>query len=233
MKIAICDSNKVFSNQLKHILYNYANSRRIDLLVEIFESGEALLKTENQYLLIFLEYSLSGIDGLKTAKILRKEHNDSKIIFISQNTDFVLEAFKVNPYRFLTKPLCQNTLYNELNDFFNNKNTHYPLWINDGNNTFCFSTNDISYIEANNKYCYIHLLDSVILAKKTMARVFEVLPKFHFQKINRAYIVNMNYINRYNNDYIFLKNGENLHITRTYYKIFKENFFEYLKPKII
>jgi len=99
--------------------------------------------------------------------------------------------------------------------------------------TVCLNSEEIFYIEASNKHCLIHLKNEIILCKKTMARVSEVLPKIHFQKINRAFIINLNCIDKYNSDSVFLKNGENLHITRTYYKSFKQNYFEYLKPKII
>ena len=66
-----------------------------------------------------------------------------------------------------------------------------------------------------------------------MARVFEALPKIYFLKINRSFIVNLGFINKYNTESVFLKNGEDLHITRTYYKNFKENYILYSSPKII
>jgi len=91
----------------------------------------------------------------------------------------------------------------------------------------------ILYLEANNKYCYIHLENETILCKKTMARVFDALPKIYFQKINRAFIVNLNAINKYNAQNVDLKNGETLHITRTYYKNFKQEYLNFFNPKIL
>ncbi len=233
MRIAICDTNNAFAEYLKHKIYFYSNRYKLDFVIDIFISGENLLKSKQRYSLIFMEYSLLGINGLETAKLLRKNNIHSKIIFISQNTDFVFEAFCVSPFRFLKKPISEGSLYETLDDYFSENSTHYTLWINDGINTVCINTNEIVYLEANNKYCFIHLNNKTILCKKTMARVFEGLPKLHFQKINRAFIVNFDAIKKYNSENVALKNGETLRITRTYFKNFKQNYREYILPKII
>ena len=233
MRIAICDTNEIFTDYLKHKLYFYSNKYKLDFVIDIFKSGEDLLKTPQKYSLIFMEYELSGINGLETAKLLRKNNIISKIIFISQNTDFVFETFIVSPYRFLIKPLHEQSIYKTLDDYFQENGTHYNLWIADGVNTVCLNTDEILYLEANNKYCLIHLNTKTILCKKTMARVSSTLPKLHFQKINRAFIVNLNAIKKYSCENVALKNGETLRITRTYFKNFKSHYREYSLPKII
>ena len=233
MRIAVCDSDTFFSNLLKHKLYKYSNLNELDFVIDTFTNGEDLLNSNHKYEMIFIEYYLDGINGFNTAKLLRKNNTFSKIIFISQNTNFIFDSFCVSPFRFLTKPLSENTLFKTLDDYFNDKNNRYTLWINNNIDTFCIYTNEILYLEANNKYCIIHLSNKTILCKKTMARVYDALPKLHFQKINRAFIVNLNSINKYNSENVVLTNGETLHITRTYFKNFKENYFKYSLPKII
>ena len=233
MKIAICDNDTVFSNKLKHILYVYCNKRNLDLYVETFESGEELLLSQSKYLLIFIEYSLSGINGLETVEKLRKRNNNTKIIFTTSNTQFIFEAFRVETYRFLTKPIAEKSIHIILDDLFFTTNKHFPLWISDGCTTYCIDTSEIFYLEADNKHCFVHLKNDVILCKKTMARVFSALPKTYFQKINRSFIVNLKHINKYNTESVFLKNGDGLHITRSHYKNFKENYIDYSNPTII
>ncbi len=233
MRVAICDTDRVFICSLKHLLYNYANVNHLDLLVETFRSGEELLSSEHEFLLIFIEYSLSGINGLETAKEFRRRHNDVKIVFVSNYTEFVFEAFEVNAYRFLTKPLPKTVLFETLDDFFIAHYTESHVLINDGIDTFCINSNQILFLEASNKHCYIHLDNKTILYKKTMARAFENLPKSHFQKINRAFVINFNHIDKYNSDCVFLKNGKKLHITRTYFKPFEENYIEYSNCQIL
>ncbi len=230
MRIAVCDINNEVLEKTKNIIYKYADYHRLDIVVDCYSHGEALLCSKTQYNLIFLGYELYGKNGFETAVSLRILNNFSSIVFISKNTDFVFEAFKVSPYRFLIPPLNQNDLYKLLDDFFTQFGNDHPLWIRNGEDTFCLNTREIVYIEANNKHSIIHLHKETIPCNRTMAKVYEVLPKNHFIKINRAYIVNLNFIAKYNNDTVFLKNGERVHISRNYLKNFKEEYRFFLNP---
>lgn len=232
MRIAICDGDTLAAENTKRTIYRYAAERNFDLFVEIYSSGTGLLKSGNDYLLIILEYHILGPNGLETAKMLRESQCRSTVIFLSDYTEFVFDAFKVSAYRFLRKPLNSEQLYSVLDDFFITYNER-PLWIKNGDDTFCLNAKDILYLEADNKNCHIALKNGKLLCKKTMARVFCNLPKNGFCKINRAYVVNFNYISAYNSDTVALTNGEKLHISRSYYKSFREEYQSFADPCVL
>lgn len=232
MRIALCDRNKMFLKNLKSILYRYCESRRLDVVIDCYCKGEDMLASGLRYNVAFLNYTLCGENGLEIAKILRREYYNTAIIFMSSNQDFVFDAFKVNPYRFLLKPIKSEDLFIVMDEFFEEYGKDYPLWIKSRDSVFCLNTGDIYYLEADNKHCFIHLKEEKLPCNRTMARVFEVLPKYSFLKINRAFIINLNFITGYNSDLVFLKNGEKLHISRKYFKSFKQGYFEYLNPRM-
>ena len=231
MKIAICDNDISSTNKLKHILYRYSNINNFEFLVETFKSCEDFLHRKDKFCIVFIESSL--INRIEIIKQIKNISNTSKIFILSDNQNFLFESVEINAYRFLKKPFDVKTVYKILNQIFLGQEIHHPLWIKEGVTTHCIDTSEIVYIEADNKYCYIHLNDGIIWCKKTMARVLETLPKLYFLKINRAFVININFINKYNHDSVFLKNGEDLHITRTYYNDFKKNFTIFSNPKII
>lgn len=230
MRIALCDIDSNFLKILKRLIYIYAEHFKLDILVDCYTSGENLLNSGIEYNLVFLEYKLNGITGLETAKKIRNLNLDITIIFISEYTEFVFESFKVFPYRFLVKPIKQNLLFETLNEYFKKTGNDYPLWIKSANDTVYLNTKEIYYIEANNKHCLIHLKNEVLYCNRTMAKVFEILPKNHFLKINRAFIINMNFIERYNNQELILLNKKSLRISRNYFKIFKEEYRRFITP---
>ena len=232
MRIAIYDSDVIFSQNLKLVLYKYSNLYKYEFLIDVFEKSDALLSSKNDYFLIFMEYSLNKNECLITAKELRRRNSNLIIVFLTSSSKINLQAFDINPHSFMTKPLFENNIFSALDEIFSNSPDHL-LCINSGIETICLNTNEIFYLEANNKNCIIHLESKTIDCKKTMAKAVDALPKTHFQKINRAFIVNINQINQYNNDYVSLKNGKKLHITRTYFKDFKQNYNNHLCPKII
>lgn len=231
MRIAVCDKEIGFAKDIKNTIYQYAESHRLDIVVDCYSYGEALLCSNVRYNLIFIGYELLDQKGIETAKTIRTSDSCSLIVFISSNTDFVFETFKVNTYRFLVPPVNNEEIYSLLDDFFNKFGNDYPLWIKSGEETFCLNSRDIYYVEADNKHCVIHLQKESLPCNRTMARVSDVLPRNHFLKINRAYIVNLNHIIKYNNDSVFLKNGSSVHISRNFLKKFKDGYRFFLDPR--
>lgn len=230
MRIAVCDGDIAGLKKMKGMIYEYANSHCIELLVDCYNSAFELLGADIKYRLIILDYNIYGLNGLETARLLRQNGEECELIFVSAYTGFIIESFKVNPYRFLLKPLDKQDLFAALNDFF--RRTDSTLWIKDGDNTFCVSARDILYLEADNKNCFMSLEEGKIHCHKTMARVSGALPDRHFCKINRAFIVNFNHITGFNSDSVRLKNGELLRMTRNYRKNFEVRYRDFSDPRI-
>ena len=230
MRIALCDWDTSFNKKMKNIIYKYAEETKIELVVDCYNSGEKLLKSKYEYNIVFLGYQLEGINGLETAKLLRKNFFDISIVFVSEYTDFVFESFEVNPYRFLVKPVSPKSIYKTLNHFFDKFIKNNCLWIKSRDNTFCLNTGEIYFLEADNKHCYIHLKEETFSCNKTMAKVYSSLPKRNFSKINRAFVVNLDYVQKYNTKELYLKNNENLTIGRNFLKSFKQDYRIFKQP---
>lgn len=230
MRIAVCDRDRAFLSKFKAMLYTYAKENNIEIFAECFIFGEGIIESDYNYNLIFLSHKLMGMSGLETAETLRKKQNDAPIIFISDCTDFVFDASKVDAFRFLMKANWEKELFPLMNDFFKKSGSSYPLLVKSGEDTVYINTDDIYYLEADNKHCFIHLESESLYCRSTMAKVYSVLPHSRFSKTNRAFVVNLNHIDRYNNEVIILKNGSNLHPSRNYYKSFKDEYRRFLRP---
>lgn len=230
MRIAICNLDKGFMVKLKKLIYSYAELHKMDLVAECFVSGDKIIENPTHYDMVLLDNCLQGMTGIEVAGRLR-EHNDmSPIVFISDSTDCIYDAFKVGAFRFLRKTHIEQELYSTLDEYFSKFGRDRPMWIKANGDTVFLHTDEIYYLEADNKHCKIHLKDTTLRCSKTMARVYSCLPKNHFCKTNRAFIVNFNHIRRYNNDIIEMKNGTTLHPSRNYYKTFKEEYRRFLRP---
>ncbi len=78
-------------------------------------------------------------------------------------------------------------------------------------------TNAILYCEADSNYCKIVCLDGKkIVLSKTLKYIEELLPASLFQRIHKSYLVNLNYVIRFNktNELVVeLTNGETLPVS--------------------
>ncbi len=228
MRIALCYGNKEILGKLKKIIYLYAEFKRLDIVAECYVYGEDIIESEVEYDIIFLGYTLNGENGFEVAKTLRSKGMFSAIIFITDYVDFVFDSFKVAPYRFLVTPIEEKVIFDVLDDFLDGLDRHHYFSVKSGKDIFCLNTSEIFYLAADNKHCLIHIREQSVICKRTMAKIYTEMPKSHFVKIHRAFIVNLDYITKYNSDFLTLTNGEKLYISRNYLKDFKTRYRRFL-----
>lgn len=227
MRLAICDDDKKLTQQLKPIIYNYANRHKFELVIDVFHSGESLLRSKAVYDIILLDYQMGGLNGLNTARKLRDRNLNCAIIFMTDYPQFVYQAFEVNTFRFYEKPMDQFKLYSALDDYFSMFGNDYPILLRSERETIQVDTKDIVFLQAMNRDCLVHLPQDYFCCAKTMAVISRMLPEGHFFKVHRGYIVNFNYIAHYTSDEVFFKNGKKVPISRNCLTAFKDNYREY------
>jgi len=233
MRIAVCDDERRFLDGLKDAVYTYSNMHRLEVAIDEYMCGEDLLNSSVNYDIVLLDYQMSGIDGLETARVLRRKNINCTIIFVTSFPQFVYESFEVSTFRFFEKPVNPEKLHKALDDYFELFGNNYPLLLKVNRDTVCVQTNDIVYLEADNKKCFIHLVDKQLHCSKTMAAVSKLVPQNIFYKVNKAFIVNFNYISSYDREYIYFKNDERVHVSRKYLSSFKEAYRKFAKGRAV
>jgi len=229
VRIAICDDEQIFIDGLSAAITEYSQLRCLEVEIDRFNSGESLLASAAEFDIILLDYNMGGINGLETAEALRKRNMNCTIIFSTSYTQFVFESFKVSPFRFFRKPLNIQELHKALDDYFEKFGNNYPLQLTVNRETICVQTDDIVYIEADKKKCYVNLAKERLHCAKAMGAVSELLPEGIFFRVNKAYIVNFNHIEKYDNDMIYFRNGDSVHVSRKFLPSFKAAYKQFIK----
>ena len=218
--------------QIKSISKIYKTiSRTID--IDEFESGEELLNSEKNYDIIVLDYLLGSTNGLTVAKELRKRNVLSSIIFLTSYPNFMIDAFEVNTFRFLLKPIDKSKFFKAIDDYIKIVDANYPITIIQNKELKKINSNEICYIEADGKYSNIHLSDKIMHCSKTLAGVTKLLPAYCFVKTHRAFVVNLHYIKSYSSDTVYLSNGESAFLSKNYQKSFQTSYMNFLKKNYV
>ena len=102
MNIVICDGENVTRSQIRE----YIMAEDVDVHIQEVKSAEELWEKRNADM-IFLDIQT---EGLRTAKALREEGVDIPIIFVAATKDYVFDAFDVNAFQYLVKPVERKTL---------------------------------------------------------------------------------------------------------------------------
>ena len=229
MKIAICDDQMVMHTELKKRLENYAKKRNLIMIYNDYTNGLDLIGSQNEYDIIFMDYQMAEIDGLETARQIRKKNTATAIIFLTSFPDIVFDTFEVNAYRFLVKPIDDKKLESALDSFLaDNDESNYILIKTDDSNKK-ININDIIYIEASDKYCNIRTNEGTVLFKKTLSEIEKMLPEDKFFRCHRTYLVGFRHIVSHTSTDILFDNKERALISRVKISPFKKAFTNYIK----
>ena len=233
MWVAVCDDDEYFLDDLKNAVYTYSNAHRLEIAIDGYSSGEDLLASKSNYDMVFLDYKMEGIDGLETAKTLRRKNPNCVINFMTSYPSFIYESFEVRTFRFFDKPLDNEKLYRALDSYYKGVGADSPLLIKVDRDTVIVRINDIVYLEASGKKCFINLVGNSLHCAKTMAAVARSLPQNIFFKVSKANIINFNYFSKHDNRTVHLQDGSTVPVSRRYLAPFKNALRLYVKSQAI
>lgn len=228
MRIAVCDDERSWVDALKALLDEYFLPKHIEYYSSVFFGGLELIKSKEKYDIIFLDYKMGDLNGIETARKIREQNNDCTIIFVSSYPDIAIDAFEVDAYRFLVKPIDKEKLFQSI-DAHRKKIEHDNyLIIKSRTETTNIKTSKIIFCEAEGKHSVIHMENEKIKVLKNLKEIERQLPKDSFFRCHKAYIVAFAHIKNYKNDRVVLDNGAEAFISRNYLSSFKTAFHEYV-----
>lgn len=235
MRIAICDDEKFFRELLKRELDNYAKTYSLDFMYSEFSSGELLLLSNTDFDLIFMDYQMRKANGIDTVYKLRGRDDETTVIFISNYYDVVLDTFKVQTHRFLTKPIKIEKLHEALDSFIKKYNSEkYVLLYNENEDkVYRVAESTIIYAQADNIYTRISTTKDFYIFKGTLSKFEHSLKSNFFYRSHRSFLVNFNHINSYTHSEIRFENDEKAFLTKTKYSDFQKKYISFIKQKNI
>lgn len=194
MNIAICDDNKGFRDNLEKHLMNYFDERSMPLNFMQFSCGEDLLKSKLLHDLVFLDVEMGEINGIDTGKELKRKNPHSIIFVITSYEGYLDDAFKINAFRFLSKPLDIVRLYKALDDagelIKNDIIVFYDIL--SATNLRIYAK-DIIYIEIEKKKTKIVTVNGTYQSNDKIAMWKDKLNGISFVSPHSSYIANLDY----------------------------------------
>ena len=233
MEIAIVDDEELIREQVCSLI----KSQRPNCWMEIYTTGEELLAARHKFDLIFLDIQMEGMNGIEAARMYRKQQEDTVLVFITRNREYVFEAFEVSPFYYLPKPI-EETKFLEIFDRAARealKRNHWgqeTLLIRTKSRSFTVHRNDIRYIENRGKKVEIYTVEDEgpIEIYATMAELTRKLGE-GFYRCHRGYLVNMAYIAEFDSDSISLAGGAKVYLSKKKHGEFVKIYMDFLQKE--
>lgn len=165
--------------------------------------------------LILLDIQMPGLNGLELAQLLSKMPNRPQVIFTTAYHQFALEGYKVDARDYLLKPFNYDEFLRAATKAHNyiellSKNAVPPvaaiepsteqstdyLFLKVEYQLVRIALADISYIEGRKDYIKVHLAttEKPVLSLTSLKSLEEKLPRAHFMRLHRSYIVRLDKI---------------------------------------
>lgn len=227
MQVAICDDEKEIRAMLAEKVQKLYPKAKLSL----YQSGEELLLSASQPDILLLDIQMSGKNGMETAREFRRKNKTTILIFVTVLEECVFQAFDVGAFHYLVKPIddgkfaevlrnavCQ--IKERMAGIANAKKETPCIMITTRGKHIAVKLEDIVYAEVFNRKVIIHTLDADIEYYGKMKELEEKAGK-DFYRPHRAYLVNFNYIIKYDSAFIYLEKGQALMAKQNYHDFVK------------
>lgn len=233
IKIAVCDDEAMFRQDLERLLEAYFSVKTRNYIIEYYSLGEELLKSDYaQYDIFCLDVEISGgMNGIELAKRIRQKNLKAEIIFTTSHPEEAYCAFEVNTLRYLLKPIQQDMLYKTLDLVLRRRKERAAklIKLNQGQRFFQLPFSDIIYFETLDRKLKVHTTQKFYVVDNKINEVEKQLEEKHFFRIHKSYLINMGYVKEHDQTTITMQNGDVTYISRLRLKAFKEDFRCYLR----
>ena len=234
MNIAICDDEKGACLVIEELVRK-ADS---DAEISVFTNPDELLNAEDLFDLVFLDIQMEEMTGIDAAKRLRTRETQPEIVFISAVQEYVFDAFDVEAFHYLIKPVDPAKfakVYNRVKMRIADKKkilleTEEAAILSVKSKTLQYSLKmtDVLYVENQLKKLLIHTKEETIDLYGAMKDI-EAQTGDGFFRCHRVNLVNLGHIKSYSKDEILLDNGERIMIAKERYPEFIKAYMHFLR----
>lgn len=234
MKFAICDDEPVMVREIRERLLGYMEEQHItSFCVSSFSGGRSLLESDCDFDLIFLDIQMEQPDGMETARMLRGRGNRSLLVFVTVLKELVFDAFAVEAYDYLVKPLedirFRRTMDRAVRALL--QQTQKSVIVRKGTSCEVIPLAQIVYCEVQGRKIYIHQSDGKLTGYYEKMDAFAGRVDGRFFRCHRSYLVNLAYVRGSNAGQVILSQGDRIPVSRLREQALLQALLRYMKEK--
>lgn len=230
MRIAVCDDSSLDRELTAALLHQYFVTRPISNEIIQYESGSDLLHDFEDGMwfdIVFLDIYMNDLLGIDVAHKLRTLGYHRHIVFFTATADFAVDSYEVEAIGYLLKPYSFEKLCLVMNRVTREITTN-TYQIKQRSKLIRVPYHDILYAESMNSKCILHCRNeqSYVIYKR-LTTIEQELNDERFLRCHQSYLVNMDHIQRVD-DQFTLVTGDTVLIRQRNRKAIRQTALDYM-----
>lgn len=232
MKIAICDDEQIYIDNIAEHLDIFSAENNIDFEKSIFTNSADILASDIRFDIAVLDVEMDNINGIKLGSELRKRNPHIILIYVTAYRKYLDDALNLNAVRFFEKPLDPQRFYRGLHDAVKRiDNTSISFYLKDQELTERISAQDIIFVEIEKRKTKVVTRDKEYHSDHHISFWQDKLTSTIFISPHKSYIINFNYVTAYERNYAILDERYKVNIARNKQADFYRKFMQYVEGR--
>ena len=230
MKIAVCDDEPVVRRQIAELIQRVYPAFQ----VQEYASGEELAASCQKWQIILLDIRLGGMDGMETARQIRRDGSQAVLIFLTALEEYVFQAFDVEAFQYLLKPLKKEKFYQVMElavkkaQETSREQQQRGVVIKSGAVTRKMKLSEIICAEVQNRKITVHSTEGELEFYGKLSE-FEKKLGEDFICPHRSYLIHFAYVSSYTAADITMDDGTVVPMAKQRYRAFVGQYLQYMK----
>lgn len=197
MKVAVVDDEKKISDLLTGYMNQFSEENNLSLNVSVFHNpNDFLTEYTKDYDLILMDIEMPGLNGIETAKELRRMDKNVVLMFITNMAQYAINGYEVEAVDFVIKPVAYLDFAMKLQKAMRyiKRNTDSKIVLNTQDGIVHLNVSDVFYVEVIRHYLVYHTVNGEYTVRGVMKHTEKELSEFHFVRSNQCYLINLKYV---------------------------------------
>ena len=229
MRILLYDDDLSAITHLEKLIHNFTTKYHKEFLCYACKDKQELFDLVSDYDILFLDIEVYEDNGIDLGLEIRKLHPNLHIIITSSFTKYLVEGYKIEADRYFLKPINAVDFDIEFLTVIKKIENEQAYVLDEKVARKKILFKDIRYVEYLERKTYVHTLDDTKMTSYPFKYWIDKLQDGTFVQIYKSILINMRYIEDYDDSKIILDNNECLPLSRHYKKAFQEVYHRYLQ----
>lgn len=225
--IGVCDDMQSTHAIIEELITEYEEKLDIPCNIIHFYSGKELLENATKLDMLLLDIEMPEMDGIEVAEQLNLGGIEYKIIMLTGKSERFKEAFKIGAFRFVTKPIDAEELYEAIDDVRKCMPREETVCVLCDGKTYEIRQKDIIYIEGNKSVTNIYTKNREYHSYLPLREWEKQLEEKVFFRCHKSYIVNLGAIEDIKEDKAILVTEEYVTVAKRRKEEMRQAFMEY------